>query len=149
MKIKGLKPTLVPSVPLFFNNKLEFRTTTSLGEYEAKLFVYALMKLEEQIKEEDLSMDIVPKAFAIFTDDGELSIELSDGILGTNVHFITYAIKRWDKYKLDEVGKVAVFLEELCHWIWNISDEVKVKYKVFEILERIYPSIKFDQVFKV
>lgn len=149
MKIKGLKPTLVPSVPTFFQDKLEFRTTTNLSEYDAKLFVYALMKLEEQIIEEKLSLDGIPKAFAIFTDNGELSFELTQGVLGLNVHLITYAIKRWDEYNLTEVGKVAVFLEELCHWIWNISDEVKVKYKVFEVLERIYPNIKFEQVFKI
>ena len=30
-----------------------------------------------------------------------------------------------------------------------LSLEVKVKYKVFEVLERIYPNIKFEQVFKI
>ena len=149
MHVKGLKATLVPSVPEFLKNKLEFRTTTDLSEHDAKIFAYALMKLEEQIKEEKISLDSVSKTFAIFSDNGEISFELTEETLGVNVHIITYAIKRWEQYKLEEVGKIAVFLEELCHWMWNISDEVKVKYKVFEVLERIYPNIKFEQVFKI
>ena len=149
LKIKGMKPTFVPNVPERLIHKLEFRTTTDLDENDAKLYSYVLMKFDEKLKEDNINLDLIPKTFAIFTDNGDLEISLNDSILGINANIIIYAIKRFDKYNLSEFLKVAVFLEELCHWAWNIKDEVKVKYKIFEILEVIYPGIKFEQVFNL
>lgn len=147
MKIHGMKPTLVPQVPKTFEKKLEFRTTTNLKEYDAKLFAYVLTVLEKQVLKENLDLNKVPKAFAIFTDNGEIKISIPKGILGINVHLLTYAIKRFEYYELAEVFKVSVFLEELCHWLWNIEDEIEVKYKIFEIIKEIYPDIKFEQIY--
>lgn len=149
MKIDGLKPTFVPALPNILKNKLEFRTTTNLSENDTIAFAKALIKLEELIVEECVNIDNVPRAFAIFTDQGDLKISLDKGTLGTNVHLICYAIQRWEEYNLSEVHKVSVFLEELCHWFWNIDDEVKVKFKVFEILKRIYATVKFEEVFNL
>ncbi|MDP4144166.1 MAG: hypothetical protein Q8936_06720 [Bacillota bacterium] len=149
MKIKGLKPTLVPSVPKILENKIEFRTTTNLEEYDAKLFTYALMKLEEQILAEHLDLDNVPKAFAIFTEDGEIEISLPEGVLGVNTHLLIYTVQRWKSYNITEPFKVSVFLEEMCHWLWNIEDETEVKYKIFEILKNIYPNIEFKEIYNI
>lgn len=149
MKIKGMKSTFVPTVPERLIHKLEFRTTTDLDENDAKLYSYVLIKFDEKLKKDNINLDLIPKTFAIFTDNGELEISLNDSILGVNANIIIYAIRRFNKFNLSEVFKVSVFLEELCHWAWNIEDETKVKYKIFEILEGIYPEIKFEQVYNL
>lgn len=149
MKIKGMKPTFIPTVPERLIHKLEFRTTTDLYENDAKLYSYVLTRFDEKLKKDNINLDLIPKTFAIFTDNGELEISLNDSILGVNANIIIYATKRFNKFNLSEVFKVSVFLEELCHWAWNIEDETRVKYKIFEILEDIYPEIKFEQVYNL
>lgn len=43
---------------------------------------------------------------------------------------------------------VYVFIvEELCHIIWAIDDEWKVRDKVYEVIKRIYHDIRFDDLF--
>lgn len=144
MKVKGMKATLVPSVPEFLKGKLEFRSTTNLAEYDAKLFSYALTKIVEQVIEDKIELSNVPRTSAIFTDYGQVDLSFSEGTLGANINLIVYAVKKWEDLHADEQAKVFIFLEEMCHWMWNITDEVKVKYKAIEILKRIYPDIKVN-----
>ncbi|MCR1952883.1 hypothetical protein NSA50_17925 [Clostridium sp. DSM 100503] len=142
MKVKGLKATLVPNVPELLIGKLEFRSTTSLEEYDAKLFSYSLTKIVEQMIEDKIDLKNVPRTSAVFTDYGQLDLIFEEDTLGTNLNLIVYAVKKWEDLHADEQAKVFIFLEEMCHWIWNITDEVEVKYKVIEILKRIYPGIE-------
>ncbi|MDU8978369.1 MAG: hypothetical protein E7G38_15625, partial [Clostridium perfringens] len=134
MKIKGLKANLIPAIPERLENKLEFRITTELTEEDILLYSTVLIYFDKQLKKDKVNLDYIPKTFAIFTDDGDIEISLSDTVLGINSNIIIYAIKRFEKLNLPEVLKVSVFLEELCHWAWNIEDEVEVKFKIFEIL---------------
>lgn len=147
MKIKGLKANLIPVIPEMLENKLEFRITTELTEEDILLYSTVLVYFDKQLKKDKVNLDSIPKTFAIFTDDGNIEISLSDTVLGINSNIIIYAIKRFEKFNLPEVLKVSVFLEELCHWAWNIEDEVEVKFKIFEILKEIYPGLKIQQVY--
>ena len=82
MKIKGLKANLIPVIPERLENKLEFRITTELTEEDILLYSTVLIYFDKQLKKDKVNLDSIPKTFAIFTDDGDIEISLSDTVLG-------------------------------------------------------------------
>jgi hypothetical protein len=65
------------------------------------------------------------------------------------MHLLLFGVKSMRGYNLSDIYMVSVFLEELCHYFWCIRDEIKVKYKVYDVISRMYTGIKFEDIFNL
>lgn len=45
--------------------------------------------------------------------------------------------------------RVAIVIEELVHFYWNITDEYKIKHIVIYILRKRWPNIEVEDIFKL
>ncbi|KZL90498.1 hypothetical protein [Clostridium magnum] len=149
MIIKGAIASPVPEISGYLKDKIEMVFTYALSEHEAKVLYIGLEKLSTQIEEEKVAN--MPEISCIFTKDGEISMAIdSEDLLAVNTNRLCiYAIERWREIGGSDILILMVFLEELCHVIWNITDEIKVKYKVFDILKRIWPDFKIEDIYKL
>lgn len=75
------------------------------------------------------------------------TIQLDENQLGMITSLVVYPIYRWNEFP-DNIVCTCI-LEELCHCLWCIRDEVEVNFKVFEIMKRIYPMIKMIDLYNV
>lgn len=149
MIIKGAVASPVPEIIGKLKNKIEMLFTYPLNEHEAKVLYIGLEQLSRQMEKEKITS--IPEISCIFTKDGEVSMAIdSENLLAVNTNRLCiYAIDRWRQSGGSDVLILMVFLEELCHVIWNITDEIKIKYKVFDILKRIWPDYKIEDLYKL
>lgn len=149
MIIKGAIASPVPEINGYLKDKIEMLFTYALNEHEAKVLYIGLEELSRQMEEEKVTN--MPEISCIFTKDGEISMAIdSEDLLAVNTNRLCiYAIERWRETGGSDILILMVFLEELCHVIWNITDEIKVKYKVFDILKRIWPDYKIEDIYKL
>ena len=149
MIIKGAIASPVPEINEYLKDKIEMLFTYALNEHEAKVLYIGLEELSRQMEEEKVTN--MPEISCIFTKDGEISMAIdSEDLLAVNTNRLCiYAIERWRETGGSDILILMVFLEELCHVIWNITDEIKVKYKVFDILKRIWPDYKIEDMYKL
>jgi hypothetical protein len=147
MIIKGAIASPIPEINEYLKDKIEMLFTYALNEHEAKVLYIGLEKLSRQMEEEKVTN--MPEISCIFTKDGEISMAIdSEDLLAVNTNRLCiYAIERWREIGGSDILILMVFLEELCHVIWNITDEIKVKYKVFDILKRIWPDYKIEDIY--
>lgn len=149
MIIKGAIASPVPDINGELKNKIEMLFTYALNEHEAKVLYIGLEQLSIQLEKEKITN--IPEISCIFTKDGEVSMDIdSENVLAVNTNrMCIYAIDSWRQSGGSDVLILMVFLEELCHVIWNITDEIEVKYKVFDILKRIWPDYKIEDIYKL
>lgn len=149
MLIKGAVASPIPDINGELKNKIEMLFTYALNEHEAKVLYIGLEQLSIQLEKEKITN--IPQISCIFTKDGEVSMAIdSENVLAVNTNRLCiYAIDSWRQSGGSDVLILMVFLEELCHVIWNITDEIKVKYKVFDILKRIWPDYKIEDIYKL
>lgn len=147
MLLKSQVESMGPSIPKELESKLFVRATYALTEQEAKLFSLAIQAIVQQLKCEGKSFEDIPRVNAIVTKYGNVEIESDEGVLGNHVSLVIYAVQKWRDLKLSDYQMLIVYIEELCHNYWGIEDEIVVKYKVFEIIKRIEPNLKFEELF--
>lgn len=149
MIIKDAIASPIPVINGELKDKIEMLFTYALNEHEAKVLYIGLEELSRQLEEEKVTD--IPELSCIFTKDGEVSMDIgSESLLAVNTNRLCiYAIDRWRRSGGSDVLILMIFLEELCHVIWNIADEIKVKYKVFDILKRVWPDYKIEDIYKL
>lgn len=82
----------------------------------------------------------------IFHQNPEFTVSLDREQLAACMRLAVYPIST-----LAELGvslpTYVVFAEELCHLIWDISDEVEVNSKVLEVLRHIFPKLEMRNIY--
>lgn len=137
--IEGIK------IPKYLKSNISILTTCNLSEDIIELFNISLQETFEQIYFVDSFKDPdfeIHKVNVIFTDNGhiEFAEEEDNNALGEYARVIVYKMNKINLLN-DDIRKMFVFVEELAHHFWRIEDEVKVKFKVVEILKRYNNSI--------
>jgi len=141
-----------PFIPEKLKNKIQLRASFALTENEASLFTSALMLVETKLISENIDIEKIVKVTIIVTEDGHFSIYAEGNELGYKLVFIIYRVKVWRERKLPDLSIITILLEELCHHFWGIEDEIKVKYKVLEILNEsgiLSKEISIDDIYNM
>lgn len=149
MKYLGTVTTYFPNESLrFFKDSIEVVPFAAFTQEEAMQMDMALIALEKQITKEELYP--IPKTTMLITENGKVNFEINDGALGAcTSKYVIYAVDRWRKEKIAPLGILIIFLEELCHSVWNTFDETKVKHKVVEVLRNVpeLRSITIEEIY--
>lgn len=149
MILKNSVTSKVPVIPDELKDKFEIFTEYALNENEAKYFSLALQAVVKQLDYEHKKYSELMRVTAIITEDGGISLEMEDETIGNQFCLVVYAVKRWRDLMFEESQIITIILEELCHQYWNIEDEIKVEYKVYDTLKWIFPNTKIEQFYNV
>lgn len=124
--------------------KLAAVTNCELTEHEVSLFNNAVKAVALQLIKEDVKNEDLDGLIIFFTLNGELTL-YEDSTDGCGVHFGTavYMMERI-RNKNDDIFTSFVFIEEMAHHYWHISDETIVKNKVEEIMQQMYSNFSLD-----
>lgn len=151
MFVKNAKTVTNVKIPEIFKGKIIVGTMSDLDETEIKLFKIALQLVSEQILFDSIDskydLDSMPSVNIIFSLDGRfLIIPENNAQLAFHVKFIIYRIDALRHFADDRAFILFMFIEELTHHFWNIENEVIVKYKVIEIINRYDKNINMETV---
>jgi hypothetical protein len=130
-----VRPELIPKIEI---------GGCQLTDVEIEVFNISLKILYQQLIDDKISFDSLPKSKCIFFDKDTLELDFqNDNVLGTYLIFIIYRMNRIrnnERYNQNPYGLILVFLEELCHCYYNIDDETAVKHKVLKIIQKHLPE---------
>lgn len=137
-----------PIIDSRLKNIVYFNSNCFIPEFIITQFEKCFTALADQLESENFfENENIPYVTCIIIEHDMFSIQLEKDVLGSVMSFAVYPMLRWDG--LHEIHICACILEELCHFFWNIRDEKSVNYKVIEVLNRIYPNVKIDQIYKM
>lgn len=136
------------NIPDIASNKVTVVTNCVLTEDEVVLFNASIKAVCEYIQRNNISLNDHFAFNVIFTEDGSFAFEEDgNGTLGNQFQLATYNISRLRSLNDSEMT-LFVFLEELCHYFFRISDEKAVKYKVEEIFKIFHPTFDLNNLRK-
>lgn len=137
------KPIIVPQILV---NKVKTLTNCSISEREVDIYNVALNLIEKHLKKENIDLSSFFTINVVFTYDGSIAfIEESQGNCGSQMHIAIYRMQKLRELN-DEQMMTFVFLEELVHYFWRISDETLVKHKIAEIMQYVFPEFTLDDL---
>ena len=130
--------------------KITLIANSPISSKIAKLFTVCLDATAEQLDNESM-LDEITRVTCIFTGDGEISIKLDPEQLGVHMAIIIYPMNKWEEFLVKQADHLVctMMIEELVHHFWSIEDEIKVNYKVLDVLRHIYPDIKMEDVYNI
>lgn len=137
----------IPFIDSRIKNIVYFTSNFQLDVRLIKLFEMCFWALAEQLESEDLLDKKVPYVTCLALNNDMFTIQLDENQLGMITALAVYPIYRWNGFPDNIV--CTFILEELCHCLWCIRDEVEVNFKVFEIMKRIYLKIKMRDLYNV
>jgi len=116
--------------------------TCHLHQKEVSTFNMALGILDRQFKKDGIYPSKLPTIRCQFIDVDFVDIGFEmDSVFGTLFLLIFYRMNRIREYiDLNPCYLLWVYLEELCHYYYNISDEILVKVKVLTMIQEFQPD---------
>ncbi len=124
-------------VPDIFTGILWIYDLCGVSVEEQDIFQKVLCAVRDQLNDESIGHAQLRKARIIFSKDGSYEVKAREKtIRGVYERHIVFPMEYLRG--LDREWKYMSFAEELCHHLWNIDNEVEVKYKVAEVLARIF-----------
>lgn len=150
MKLENPVMTKVPETPKELEGKFEIAANYPLNEREAILFNVLLKCIVNEMKKDNINFKDLYRVTAIITKDGKYTACLDNNeTMGSRISIVVYAVERWRNKGYGDNQIITILAEELCHHYWNIEDEVKVKYKVYEIIKGLFPGATFNQFYNI
>lgn len=134
-----------PKVEGEIKNYLNFSFTCDISSEILRIMEVCINETSKLMSEEGLFENPIslPTVNIIISDSDTISLKLFSAEQAITTHLIFYSLDRLITHP--EYIRCMIIIEELCHMFWNIKSEFDVNFKVYEIIKRIYPSIKiFD-----
>ena len=133
------------NIPDIAKNKVTVLTNCVLTDDEIILFNASIKAVCEYIQNNNIYLDDYFSFNIIFTSNGSFAFEENnDKTLGYQFQLAIYNMDKIRKFKDNEM-MLFVFLEELCHYFFRISDEKDVKYRAEEIFKIFHPTFNLDE----
>lgn len=136
------------NIPSIATNKVTVLTNCILTEDEVTLFNASIKAVCEYIQNHNISLDDFFAFNVIFTADGSFSFEEDkNGVTGHQFQLATYNMG--SLRNLNDIDMMLfVFIEELCHYFFRISDEKAVKFRAEEIFKIFHPAFDLNDLRK-
>lgn len=138
------------SIPPELKDHLTFLSTCKISPREEILFDYAFRLIALQIQSGDPIPPMVHLNWAVIDCDSlQLQFD-SKAQYGCHISYVFFPIHKWRSVRLKDIAVLACIIEEFCHGLWIISDEMLVKQKVLAILNRDEKiNVSFDDLYVV
>lgn len=132
-----------------FFKDLHVHYSVKLNQDEISLFYSAMIILFNYCKSNDYNIIGWNGLNILFTLDGNFEVDMDDEhIGGAYMKIVVYNVNNWRIHDNNAGLIMSIYLEELCHYYFNISDEIEVKHKVYEIMKNFNPNFTFEEYLK-
>lgn len=133
-------------IPPILKGKIKIFSNCILYKDEIIWFQVSLQLVANHIEKDKIDLSDYYCLNLFFTENGSISFHDNlDNVNGMQIYMAVYKMKR-----LREMNTAAfsmfVYVEELTHYFWRISDETIVKHKVVEIMQDLVPAFSIDAV---
>lgn len=149
--INAINTTGPANIDERIKDKVLLAATSPISENVARYLGSSLWAVAEQLDRDGLLGEITTVT-CIFTSDGDLTLKMLPQQFGVMMRLIVYPMSRWEKFPNRSNKQLLIhmiLIEELAHHFWNIEDEIKVKYKVIEIMKHIFPDVEMSDVYSI
>lgn len=147
-KLEGAVASIMPVVPSPLSKCIYMAATTCLTEIEARTFTKALDGILIQLVREEADFEELPIVSALFTENGDFTYIEDEDCFGRQLNLAVYPMRRIREKGFHPDKLLVIYLEELCHVIWRISNEITVKHKVTEVYSWVYgKQLRIEQLY--
>lgn len=140
--------TATPRIDERLKGKIVIVSSCVIPDIVIAAMTLVIKAIADQLEKENRPFGNGLAISCIFTDEPEFSIRFDDVQIAICVKLAVYPISRMQPYMGDK-RLFTILAEELCHIIWDISDEELINYKVIEVLGNIFPDIKMSDFYAV
>ena len=146
MIINNSVTTYAPIAPSYFDGCLFMNATYEMPEELANLFTKGLEILSRHLYEKNIKPSNLFPISLIFTKDGSFSITENDtSTYGRCMSFIVYSMEKLINCNNTHM-QLFVFIEELVHYYFQETNEIKAKMITLSIVQKVFPEITFEEV---
>ena len=138
--------TAVPLVDSRLNGKIVIAATHPIPQEIRDWMTKVIWAIAEQLSYEEIK-DIGLPINCIFSNNDSYEIRIEFGEVSICTKNAFYPVRNLEEYAGNPFKLCTILAEELCHLIWEISDEIEVNYKVYDVLLRIFPELKIEQLY--
>lgn len=126
---------------------IEVSSTCELTPAEILCFDKALYLVEKALKDEgNYSRDHHANVFFV-NNDAVTFLYTNPHTMGVHQGIVLYFVHRWRANQLSEQEVLVAMLEELCHCLWHIHDELIIKEKVAAIARPLIPNASVETLY--
>jgi len=139
--------TITSPGPLIPNNlihHIKIKTCCQLSIDELKTFQTVLLLLSQYIQSHPLPTSAL--CIVVFTDQLEMRFQQEADIAGQSLPLATIWMKRI-RQQNHNLLLALTLTEEICHTLYQVYNEYKVKEIVFEVLRPSLPDISLHSIF--
>ena len=133
-----------PIIPKRLKNHVKIFSNCKLSKQEVILFNISLQSVANYLEHDSIDLSDYHTLNIVFTENGKISFhDTKDNVNGMQIYMAIYKMMQLRK-KGSSSFSLFVFIEELVHYFWRISDETIVKYKVTEIMQTIVADFTIE-----
>ena len=136
-----------PVVDSRISSKIHFVTTCVIPENIVSLFKLSFEAIADQMNFDGITIDQIPMITCIFTTQEKIGILFDENQESICMTLCVYRVDRICRHSI--IHQLVIIVEELTHIIWNISNEYYVCFKVFDIVKRIFPDVKINDLYNM
>lgn len=147
MQIAGIIPNAkLPSIPTNLSKRIEQRSVCELSEREIEAFTAAYKMFSNYTAVNPLSFGV--HCIVIFCDNKPIQIIPRSDSFGLTIPVVLVRLDLLRNNARDDLPLqcMLALLEELCHSLYHIGNEILVKQVIWQILHPYLPAAKLCQL---
>lgn len=137
-------------IPSDFVTTVKFVATCEPTKAELDAINRAFTAFQKEITENPPpKVSPLPTITVIITDSDWFQFRIDDNpeVWGLEARLILLPVHRWRRNGMKSFCMTLVTLEELCHALYLIDDEILVKYKVLDCYRHILPNVQLGDLY--
>lgn len=138
--------TELPAIDMRLRDRITCVASGPIPAQVRNAMTLGTMLIANQMEKDAIDFKTGLPITCVFTAKSEFGIRLDSSQVAIAVDLAVYSLEQMQPY-LESVRLYSILVEELCHLIWEIKDEVEVKYKVLEIMQSIFPNLTIDDLY--
>lgn len=142
-KLRNMEKEAEKFVPKCINVVSSQRLPESIMHMvSAALVAIKVEMIADKIPEPNIAVNLI-----VFDEDLQNAFNLGDDAIAACSKIAYCPIKSLELFGNEHDLAIAAILEELCHLIWDISDETIVKFKVLSIIRNIRKETTLEDLY--
>ena len=143
--VDGITTSPAPAIDPRLGTGIQFVTTTPFPPEICTAMSFVLKALADQLQTEERSLGN-QTVCCIFSDSDSFSIQLDPDQIAVCMRIAFYPLEKITPY-IGTDRLYTILAEELCHLVWDISDEVEVNFKVLAVLRNLNPGLQMSDLY--
>ena len=137
----------IPRIDKRVNHLIKFTSNYQIDDKLIGFFEESFKAIADQLEQEHLLEKKRQPITCITLNTSTYSFEVQDDVYGIITVNAVYPTYKWRGFT--DIQIYTCIIEELCHFFWEIVDELEITFKVYEIVKRIKPNVKMKELYQI